>query len=278
MIDIGFAGALVGGVLSLLSPCSVMLLPAFFATTFADPRTLLIRAGLFTLGLLTSLVPLGLFAGAVGGLLLQHRGTLIAVAVVILLALGLVQVLGIQLPGLSRGGTDSTSGAAMFLLGAVYAVAGVCAGPILGSVLTVAAAGGSAVYGGMLLAIYALGMALPLIVLSLLWRPLGPRLRNWLRPRELRIGKWRNDWASIISGLIAIGFGILLWWSNGTANLPAFLPIGTQQQIEVGALDATAGVSDLVVVLVAAAVALGAVLIASRTRQAEADAEESTDA
>ncbi|NLT25934.1 MAG: cytochrome c biogenesis protein CcdA, partial [Microbacteriaceae bacterium] len=84
MIDIGFAGALLGGVLSLLSPCSVMLLPAFFATAFADPRTLVLRAGLFTAGLMTTLVPLGLFAGVVGALLLQHRGALIAAASMLL--------------------------------------------------------------------------------------------------------------------------------------------------------------------------------------------------
>jgi cytochrome c-type biogenesis protein len=30
-MTIGYAGALIGGVLTLLSPCSAMLLPAFFA-------------------------------------------------------------------------------------------------------------------------------------------------------------------------------------------------------------------------------------------------------
>lgn len=275
MFDIGFAGALIGGVLSLLSPCSVMLLPAFFATAFADPKTLLARAGIFTLGLLTSLVPLGLFAGAVGGLLLQHRSTLIIGAAVVLIVLGLIQLLGIPIPGISRRGSndgDATTGTAMFLLGAVYAVAGVCAGPILGSVLTVAATGGSALYGGMLLGVYALGMAIPLAVLSLLWRPLGPKLRNWLRPRELKIGRWRNDWASIISGLIALAFGVLLWVSNGTANLFGFVSIGTQQRIESGALDATAGIPDLAIVLIGATLALAAVLMASRMR-AKTDTE-----
>lgn len=280
MIDIGLAGALLGGVLSLLSPCSVMLLPAFFATAFADPRTLVLRAGLFTAGLMTTLVPLGLFAGVVGALLLQHRGALIAGASVLLVVLGLVQLLGVPLPAFARtapGGGDardgadasgSASGAAIFLLGAVYAVAGVCSGPILGSVLTVAATGGSALYGGLLLAVYALGMAVPLLVLSLLWKPLGPRLRRWLRPRELVIGRWRNSWATIASGLVAIAFGVLLWTTNGTADLFGLVSISDQQRIEMGALRATEGVGDLVVVLVVAAAALAAVLLASRMRRA----------
>ena len=272
MIDIGFAGALIGGVLSLLSPCSVMLLPAFFATAFADPRTLVLRAGLFTLGLLATLVPLGLFAGVVGAFLLEHRSTLITGAAIVLAVLGLVQLLGVPLPALARGGADAsgtTTGATMFLLGAVYAVAGVCSGPILGSVLTVAATGGSTLYGGMLLAVYALGMAVPLLALSLLWKPLGPRLRKWLRPRELVIGRWRNSWAMIASGLVAIGFAVLLQTTNGTADLFGFLSIGAQQRVEVGALEATAGVGDLVVVLAVAAVSVVGVLIAARMRRVE---------
>lgn len=34
---VGLLGALVGGVLTLLSPCSVMLLPAFFSYAFTSP-------------------------------------------------------------------------------------------------------------------------------------------------------------------------------------------------------------------------------------------------
>ena len=45
-MDIGYLGALLGGVLSLLSPCSVMLLPAFFAYAFTDPATLVARTAI----------------------------------------------------------------------------------------------------------------------------------------------------------------------------------------------------------------------------------------
>ena len=274
MIDIGLAGALIGGVLSLLSPCSVMLLPAFFATAFADPRTLVARAGLFLAGLLTTLVPLGLFAGVIGGFFLEHRSTLITVAAIVLLALGLVQLSGVPLPAFGRRESSAggaTSGAAMYVLGAVYAVAGVCSGPILGSVLTVAASGGSALYGGLLLAVYALGMAVPLVVLSLLWKPLGPRLRAWLRPRELVIGRWRNSWVMIVAGLVSIAFGVLLLVTNGTATLGGLLSTREQQALEYDALTSSAGVSDLVVVLVIAAVALAGILIASRMRARDLD-------
>ena len=65
-MDIGYLGAFLGGLLSLLSPCSVMLLPSFFAYAFVHPSTLVTRTGVFYLGLITTLVPLGVFAGTVG--------------------------------------------------------------------------------------------------------------------------------------------------------------------------------------------------------------------
>ena len=44
--------AFLGGALTLLAPCSVMLLPAFFAYAFTSRTTLLARTGLFWLGLI----------------------------------------------------------------------------------------------------------------------------------------------------------------------------------------------------------------------------------
>lgn len=69
MIDIGLADTLVGGLRSLLSPCSVSPLPAFFAYAFASPGRLLGRTGLCYPGLLTTLVPLGVLAAGLGAVL-----------------------------------------------------------------------------------------------------------------------------------------------------------------------------------------------------------------
>ena len=51
MSDVGYLAALLGGVLALLSPCSAMLLPAFFAYAFGSRRRLVSRTGVFYLGL-----------------------------------------------------------------------------------------------------------------------------------------------------------------------------------------------------------------------------------
>ncbi|MGV8851586.1 MAG: cytochrome c biogenesis CcdA family protein [Rhodoglobus sp.] len=275
-MDIGYAGAFIGGLFALLSPCSVMLLPAFFAYAFGSSAKLFTRTALFYTGLVTTLIPLGVFSATLGSLATEHRGVLIIAAAGIVIVAGLVQLLGIPIPGISRtekadSAADRTSAVSVYALGMVYAVAGVCAGPILGSVLAIAALSGNAVYGAMMLALYALGLTVPLLVLAAIWKRLGGRGRSWLRPRTLQIGRWSNSWTMIVSGALTVGVGVLLILSNGTASLGGFVSISTQYQAESWAATTGAGIDNvlfLVVVLAVAVVGASAVWIATK-RNAE---------
>ena len=277
-MDIGYAGAFFGGILTLFSPCSVMLLPAFFAYAFSSPTRLFARTGVFYLGLIATLVPIGALAGSFGALFTQDRDVFVAIASVTIIALGLVQLSGVRLPSFSRGGgAEGTSKVSVFVLGTVYGVAGVCAGPILGSVLTVAAIGGDAVYGGILLAVYALGMVVPLVVLALVWDRAKISQRKWLRPRSLRIGRWQNSWLMIVSGALSIGIGVLLLVTDGTAGLGGMLTISDQFAAESWALHVSSGVSNLVfsfIAVLSISVVVTVYSIRSRQRRRRALAAE----
>ncbi|MFD0867433.1 cytochrome c biogenesis protein CcdA, partial [Tessaracoccus lubricantis] len=98
-MTIGYAGAFLGGVAAILSPCAALVLPAFFAYAFGQQRARLVaRTALFYMGLLLTLVPLGLAAGALGGLLTRHRDTLALAGGIVLIAFGVIVALGIRLP------------------------------------------------------------------------------------------------------------------------------------------------------------------------------------
>ncbi|WP_019482550.1 cytochrome c biogenesis CcdA family protein [Arthrobacter sp. TB 23] len=267
-MEIGYAGAFLGGILTLLSPCSALLLPAFFAYAFSTKSRLMARTGLFYLGLITTLVPLGIFAGALGSLVTQHRSILIAAAATLVIALGVAQVAGIRMPSFIRNSAQAgSSRLSVFVLGTVYGVAGVCTGPILGSILTVAAVGSNALYGGILLAIYALGMALPLFALSLMWDRLGISGRRWLRPRPVTIGRWSNSWIMIISGILSIGIGVLLIVTDGTAGLGGVLTVSDQFQLENAASGAASGVTNTLFSVGAAAALVIAVILYVRSQR-----------
>ncbi|MEU5950396.1 cytochrome c biogenesis CcdA family protein [Micromonospora sp. NPDC047465] len=257
-MELGLLGAFLGGVLTLLSPCSAMLLPAFFSYAFSSPAALVARTGVFYLGLITTLVPLGVLAGTLGAFVSQHRFVLVTVAAIVVIILGVIMLMNIPMPFLSGPkAAEGTSVAAVYALGTVYGLAGVCAGPLLGAVLTFAAVAGNALSGGIVLLIFAAGMALPLLVLALLWGRL-PFVKRLVRPRAVTIGRWWNTWTGIIGGALTVAVGILLLATGGTTFLGGILGASDQARLEGAVLQSANRVPDLLVVAIAIAAALAA--------------------
>jgi cytochrome c biogenesis protein CcdA len=210
--------AFVGGVLSLFSPCSALLLPAFFVYAFPSRGQLLLRTGVFYLGLITLLVPIGLGVGAIGSMFLERRTELSIIAGLLLIAIGSYQLVvgGFEIPGTSRirsrgFGVSGESLAATYVLGLVYGIGGFCSGPLLGGVLTIAATSGGAPSGALLLAVFGLGMAAPLFILALAWERLGTEGRGRLRGREIQVGPVRRHVSIVMSSalFIILGFAFI---------------------------------------------------------------------
>lgn len=267
-MELSLLGAFLGGTLALLSPCSVMVLPAFFAYAFHSSSELFSRTGAFFLGLATTLVPLGLLAGTLGAWVAAHRSSIMTVVLVLVIVLGAIMVLGIPLPALTKQqSAKGTSVASVYALGAVYGLAGGCAGPIFGAVLAMAAFGGNALMGGATMLFYAAGMTVPLALLALLWNRI-PGLRSLVRPRELVIGKWRNAWSNIIGGLITIAVGVFMIVTDGAERFGGVLDASTQAGVEAKVMQSTSGISNLWVLGIGVAIALTVWLIVRfRARQ-----------
>ena len=263
--QIGLLGALLGGLLTLVSPCSALLLPSFFAFAFERVATLLARTAVFYLGLAAVLVPLGAGVGAVGSLLTRYRDTVTQIGGIALIVLGVLIIAGrgFGLAAATRwmGRLQVGSMLSVLALGAVYGLAGFCAGPLLGSVLTVSAAGGSAAYGGLLMGVYSLGMAVPLFIMALIWDRLHLSRRRWLRGRTLTFGPFTTHTTNLISGLLFTGIGILFLTTDGTANLGGFSGVDTQYHLQTWLQNTVGAVSDAVVLLIAAVTVLVILLL-----------------
>lgn len=263
-MTVGYVVAFLGGVLSLASPCSAFLLPSFFAYAFPSAGRMVSRTALFYVGLTLTLVPLGLGSGAASRLVYGHREALFGGAGALLVVLGLWQALGrgFRIPGAERLRSHSggTSGAAVVALGAVTGLTGFCTGPILGAVLTVAATSGSPVRGGSLLAVYAAGMAAPLLLLALSWERLRLGQRRWLRGRPIRIGRLRLHSTSLLGGVLVMAVGLLFLLDRGGSVVGGgLLSVDTEARLQ----DAVARIghdADLVA-LIAVALLAGAVLV-----------------
>jgi cytochrome c biogenesis protein CcdA len=235
VIEIGYLAAFLGGVLTLVSPCSALLLPSFFAYAFDRPSALLGRTMIFYAGLAATLVPLGVGASFATRLFFEHRQTIVLVAGWVLIGFGVLTMLGggmaFRAAQRAQGRFAGRTGSgAVFGLGAVYGFAGFCSGPILGAVLTVAAADGRPLHGGALLAVYAFGMAGPLFVLALGWDRLDLGSRSWLRGRPLALGRLRLHTTSLVSGAIFVAIGVFFLRTDGTAGGVPGLPSSVEAE------------------------------------------------
>ncbi|MEV8534898.1 cytochrome c biogenesis CcdA family protein [Streptomyces sp. NPDC051211] len=274
-MEIGYLAALLGGLLALLSPCSALLLPAFFAYSIDSPSRLLARTGIFYAGLASTLVPLGAASSTAGRFFHGNRDQLVLAGGWLIIALGLAQILGLgfasrRMAELS-GRIRPTTALSVYALGAVYGLAGFCAGPILGSVLTVAAVSGSPVYGGVLLAVYALGMAVPLFLLALLWERFELGRRRWLRGRAFSVGRFELHTTSLLSGLFFIALGGLFLAYDGASALPGLLDVDDSYAVEQWVRSFADRVPDwaLLGLIAVAAPAAGLVQWRRRARTAE---------
>ncbi|OII63558.1 cytochrome C biogenesis protein CcdA [Streptomyces sp. CC53] len=272
MTDIGYLAAFLGGLLALVSPCSALLLPAFFAYSTDGAARLVARTAVLYAGLATTLVPLGAAGSLAGRFFHGHRDLLVTAGGWLIIALGAAQILGLGFAprrfAEASGRIRPTSAVSAYALGLVYGLAGFCAGPILGSVLTVAALGGSAAYGGLLLAVYALGMAVPMFLLALLWERYDLGRRRWLRGRALRLGRLELHTTSLVSGAFFVLLGVLFLAFDGAAGLPGPLSVDDTFVLEQWAARAGSAVPDWALLLGVVVVTAALLLVRGRRPRA----------
>ena len=210
--DISYAGALGGGILSFISPCVLPLVPAYLCflsgksleqLSGAEPsedgatQPVVTAALLFIIGFSTVFVVLGASASAISGLLLEHKLILGKIAGVIIILFGLHFMGFLRLPLLDRElrlhlRNRSVSMMSAFILGLAFAFGWTpCIGPILATVLSVAARGDSLWYGTTLLTVYAAGLGIPFLLAAFLAAPFlrwMSRIRKRIRIIELTTG------------------------------------------------------------------------------------------
>lgn len=283
MIEISFAASFIGGVLALLSPCSALLLPAFFAYAFQSRSQLTARTVLFYLGLATIFVPLGMGASLASTLFVDHRNTMIIVAGGLLIGFGILELAGRSLsfikPGTSADETTSIFGT--YSLGMVYGFGGFCSGPILGSVLTVAATDENVLRGGGMLAVYALGSTVPLFILALFWDRLGMGGRKIIRGFGVEFGPIAIHSTNLIAGLMFTALGISFIALGGTNALEGlYADWGLTEvsfQADEWARDATSWIPDAVILALVALAIVGAAIYAYSRLRGEPEDEDGWD-
>ena len=207
--------SLLAGVISFTTPCTLPLIPGYICYVAALPmdelskgeaRKRAFRAGaLFVTGFTVVFTLMGLTSAAIGGVVLRSLPELLKVAGVAIIIMGIAMIGLLRLPMVSREARFNMAKIPSgpkggILLGMAFAFGWVpCIGPILATVLTLAAASRTAVLGAFLLAIYALGMGIPFLAISVGFARARVSLA-WLRRHSHKI--------EILSGLAMIAIGL----------------------------------------------------------------------
>jgi cytochrome c-type biogenesis protein len=184
-LTVSVQAALLAGIISFLSPCVLPLVPSYLCfitgasldelsnqdgTSSAQQRRALIAALVFVLGFSTVFVTLGASASIAGQLLREHLGVLSQIAGVFIILMGL-HFLGVfKFAMLNREARYHQETRPVGLLGAygiglAFAFGWTpCIGPVLATILTIAASEQDVARGAGLLAIYSLGLGIPFLI------------------------------------------------------------------------------------------------------------------
>jgi cytochrome c-type biogenesis protein len=240
--SLGVLTAFAAGIVSFLSPCVLPLVPGYISYVAGESLqrrrhlnasqrlSAFAMSGLFVSGFSTVFLAFGASASALGQLLIRYRyeANLIGGAIIIgfgLLMLGMMR----WMPWLQRDGrfhphVPGGHPVSAFVLGLAFGFGWTpCIGPVLGTILTVSAAGTTASGVG-LLGAYALGLGVPFLMSALFLDRAARLLR-----RARRLGQLLQFAGGLI--LVALGVAMITGWLSVFSfwlieTLPALRAIG----------------------------------------------------
>lgn len=232
MISLLFA--LLAGIVTIAAPCTLPILPILLGTSLGNHSKA--RPVFVALGFIASFAAITLafhFVTSIFGLdadqLRNVAIALLAVFGILLLWPGLYEQLSHRISavtGSSQGaGAQSYQGAAGgFVLGTTLGLVWTpCAGPVLGSILTLLATQPDATWAAVLLLFYAIGAAIPMVAIGYGGQYAAQRVRR-IAPYTHRLQQ--------IFGVLVVGFAAAMYWQYDTlitvwlTNLSPFGQIG----------------------------------------------------
>ncbi len=231
----GIVLSFIAGLFSFLSPCTLPILPAYFAITAQAERTRMsLMSVAFFCGLATLFVLMGASASFLGQFLRDYIFSITQFSGALIAVFGVMTLFGKGFSGATFQGRPASSFFGYYLFGAAFALGWTpCVGPVLSGILLLAASDRTVLQGALLLFFYAIGLGLPLIVIATFCSRLSKGHLFW---RILRGKAWDVKVAgrtiflhttNVASGILLVGLGYALAMGYMT-YINSLIPIEVQ--------------------------------------------------
>ena len=232
--NLSFFVAFVGGMISVLLPCTLAILPAFFAYTFKERREITKMTLVFFAGFSLIFVILGIFASAIGQTLasIQVANTkmLVMAAGALLILFGIMTILG---KGFNFINLDKKTGHdifGIFSFGILFGLGwSACLGPVLAGILLIASTFHNYFYAGALLFFYSLGLFVPLFLISIFFDKFNLTRVSWIKGKEFEVKIFGKTFfihtTKVAAGILLIASGSVFIIFNGTTVINTLDPL-----------------------------------------------------
>ncbi len=226
--NISFAIAFLGGVLSIFSPCSIAVFPAFASYAFKEKKQIAKVTLVFFLGFSLAFVILGVliaYLGKVSFVYFQNSSSdLIRIIGFLLVIFGLLSFFGRGFTFLSFGYRAKHDFLGTFLFGIIFAVGwSACSGPIIAGILSIAAGFNNYAYSALLLFFYSLGISVPLFFMAFAYDKFKLYDNPLIKGKQFGFSILGRDFiihtTNAAAGLMLIGLGIVFIVFMGTTKL-----------------------------------------------------------
>jgi len=227
---VSFTFAFLAGILTILSPCILPLLPAYFSIAFREKKNITKMTSIFFLGFSSIFLGFGIVASVIGSMtiLALKSDWLVYLSSSILIIMGILIFFG---KGFSSNLTNKLSSGnnpkSVFFNGVLFALGwSACVGPILAGILSIAVVLGNLYSALYLMFFYSLGILVPLFILSILHDKYDLSKKSWIKGKLITIDFFGNkiklQTTNIISGSLLSLVGILFILNNGTGLVNGF--------------------------------------------------------
>ena len=238
LLHVSIIIAFLAGALTILSPCVLPLLPAFFAYTFKEKQQITKMTLIFFLGFAATFVTLGLITAFIGDasiIVLQEKAQLLVkTAGALLIALGAATIFGYGFSGINIPSKRANDPLGMFVYGLLFAIGWTaCVGPILAGILIMTTLYHNYFIAILLMFFYALGIFTPLFILAYFYDAKHLEKNRWIQGKMMMytlFGKEKElHTTTLISGMLLIITGSIFIIFEGTAIVNGIDPFGTKK-------------------------------------------------